>query len=138
MDFQMPLLNHLTMFSPFSVILLCMVLMWIMRWFFFSVILFCMVFSSVTIFYMGLMWILEQFFKSVTLVCMFCMYAKEIIWKDGIKCNYFEVMPNKDCNEILFSNNVPIGTQEASNNNMEASWVILSSQFLAKCDIWYP
>jgi hypothetical protein len=108
MEFQMPLLNHLTMFSPFSVILLCMLLMWI----------------------------LEFLKKSVTLVCIFYRSAKEIIWRDGIKCNYFEVMLNKD--EFLFSNNVPIGTQEASNNNMEASWVILSSQFLTNCNIWYP
>jgi len=55
---------------------------------------------------------------------MFCKYVKEIVWTNGIKCNYFEIMPNKDCNELLFSRNVPIGSQEASNNSMEESWVI--------------
>ncbi len=49
-----------------------------------------------------------------------------------------ETMLNEDCNyKFLSSNNVPIGSQEASNNDMEASWALPSPQLLT-CDIWYP
>jgi hypothetical protein len=48
-----------------------------------------------------------------------------------------EAMLNEDYNyKFLSSNNAPIGSQEACNNDMEASWALPSPQLLT-CDIWY-
>jgi hypothetical protein len=48
-----------------------------------------------------------------------------------------ESMPNEDNNEFMFSTSTLIKSQEACKIGMEATWALLSLQFLEYCDMWY-